>query len=209
MIDLGPLAMTAEEIDAYLRGEGRFAAVASLRKDGSPFVVPLGYFYDGTHMFFSTTPSRGLTLRLRKDPRISVSVFDHEAIHGYVLVNGEAEEVDDPDDVLSLRMHHRYPKPGFENSLEHDRIWLSAGRVVFRVSTAGAFGMDQRKASDSIWALAMPDVRPPESGRAADVLRLRASSEDDDGTPVEDVPGGLAVLGTNEDSQVGGPETAT
>ena len=160
MIDLGATTMTVDEIDAYLRADGRFAAVATLRKDGSPFVIPLGYYYDGTYLFFSTTPHRGLTHRLRRDGRVSVSIFDHEAIHGYVLVNGVAEEIDDPGNVLSLKMHHRYPKPGLEPD-EHDRIWLSATRVVFRLSTAGAVGMDQRKASDSIWALAMPDRTPP------------------------------------------------
>jgi nitroimidazol reductase NimA-like FMN-containing flavoprotein (pyridoxamine 5'-phosphate oxidase superfamily) len=165
VIDLGATTMNAEEIDAYLRADGRFAAVASLRKDGSPFVIPLGYYYDGSYLYFSTTPTRGLTQRLRRDGRVSVSVFDHEAIHGYVLVNGVAEEIEDPGDVLSLAMHHRYPKPGLENSAEHDRIWLSARRVVFRVSTQDAFGMDQRKARDSIWALAMPDARPPDASK--------------------------------------------
>lgn len=153
--------MTSEDVDAYLREDGRFAAVATLRKDGSPFVIPLGYYYDGSYLYFSTTPSRGLTHRLRRDGRVSVSVFDHEAIHGYVLINAVAQEVPDPDDALSLAMHRRYPKPGLEDSAEHDRVWLSATRVVFRVSTAEAFGMDQRKASDSIWALAMPDVAAP------------------------------------------------
>jgi PPOX class probable F420-dependent enzyme len=165
MIDLGETTMTREEIDAYLREPGRFAAVASLRRDGSPFVIPLGYYYDGEHLYFSTTPTRGLAKRLRRDPRISVAVFDHEPIHGYVLVNGEAEEIDDPDNVLSLKMHHRYPKPGVDQE-EHDRIWLSVGRVVFRVSTAEAFGMDQRKAT-SLHALAMPDRKPPTETRHA------------------------------------------
>jgi len=160
MIDLGETTMTADEIDAYLREDGRFAAVGSVRKDGSPFVIPLGYYYDGAYLYFSSTPTRGITRRLRRDPRISVSVFDHEAIHGYVLVHGVAEEIDDPDDVYSLAMHHRYPKPGGDPE-EHDAIGLSEGRVVFRVPTAGAFGMDQRKAT-SVHALAMPDRRPPE-----------------------------------------------
>lgn len=158
MIDLGETTMTAEEIDAYLKQDGLFAAVGTVRKDGSPFVVPLGYYYDGSHLYFSSTPNRGLVKRLRRDPRISVNVFDHEAIHGYVLVNGVAEEIEDPGDRYSLAMHHRYPKPGVDPT-EHDAIWLSEGRVVFRVSTANAFGMDQRKAS-SVHALAMPDKRP-------------------------------------------------
>lgn len=164
MINLGETTMNREEIDAYLRTDGRFAAVATVRKDGSPFVIPLGYYYDGEHLYFSSTPSRGLVKRLRRNPLISVAVFDHEAIHGYVLVNGTAEEVADPDDVLSLAMHHRYPKPGVDGP-EHDALWLSEGRVVFRVPTAEAFGMDQRKAT-SFHALAMPD-RPRDASPAS------------------------------------------
>jgi PPOX class probable F420-dependent enzyme len=148
--------MTATERDVYLRESGRFAAVATVRKDGSPFVIPMGYYYDGSHLYFSTTAARGLARRLRRDPRISVSVFDHEAIHGYVLINGEAEEVPDPEDRLSLAMHRRYPKPGLDDG-EHDRLWLSVPRVVFRVSVESAYGMDQRKAGENVWALAMPD----------------------------------------------------
>jgi general stress protein 26 len=159
VINLGETEMNREEIDAYLRAEGRFAAVASVRRDGSPFVVPLGYHYDGEYIYLSSTPNRGVVKRLRRDPRISVSIFDHEAIHGYVLVNAVSEEVDDPDDVLSLAMHDRYPKPGVDGP-EHDAIWLSEGRVVFRIPTAEAFGMDQRKAT-SVHALAMPDRPAP------------------------------------------------
>src|SRR5215217_7685506 len=112
MIDLGKTRMTRAEIDAYLRAEGRFAAVASLRRDGSPLVIPMGYYPDGESLYFSTTETRGLTKRLRRDPRVSVVVFDHEPIHGYVLINGVAQEVEDPDNALSLAMHQRYPKPG-------------------------------------------------------------------------------------------------
>ncbi|MFC9835367.1 pyridoxamine 5'-phosphate oxidase family protein [Rhodococcus sp. NPDC127530] len=79
--------MSEEEIDAYLRAPGRFTAVASMRKNGTPFVIPMGYYYDGSSLYFSSTPTRGLTLRLRRDPSVSVSIFDHEPIHGYVLVN--------------------------------------------------------------------------------------------------------------------------
>lgn len=159
MLDLGITTMDREEIDRYLRQDGRFAAVASLRRDGSPFVIPLGYFYDGAFLYFSTTETRGLTKRLRCDPRVSVAVFDHEAIHGYVLINGVAEEMDDPDNVFSMAMHRRYPKPGFEDNEDLDRLWLSVKRIVFRVATDSAFGMDQRKAANDAQALAMPDRR--------------------------------------------------
>lgn len=162
MIDLGETTMTKSEIDTYLRTLGRFAAVSSLRSDGSPFVIPMGYYYDGKFLYFSTTPNRGFAKRLRRDSRVSIAVFDHEPIHAYVLINDLAEEVEDPDNVLSLKMHHRYPKPGIEDAREYDRIWLSEGRVVFRVPVAEAFGMDQRKATSSLYALAMPDQKQVE-----------------------------------------------
>jgi len=161
VINNGKIGMTRPEIDAYLRTDGRFAAVASLRHDGAPFVIPMGYYYDGASLYFSTTRTMGLAKRLRRDPRVTVAVFDHDPIHGYVLVNGNAVEVDDPENVLSLRMHHRYPKPTITDQAEHDRIWLSVERVVFRLSTDSAFGMDQRKASDDLQSLAMPDRTAP------------------------------------------------
>lgn len=79
----------------------------------------------------------------------------HSPLPGYVLINGLAEEVPDPGDELSTKMHRRYPKPGIEDQAEHDRIWLSEGRVVFRLPTENAFGMDQRKAATSLYTLAM------------------------------------------------------
>jgi nitroimidazol reductase NimA-like FMN-containing flavoprotein (pyridoxamine 5'-phosphate oxidase superfamily) len=161
MADMGNLTMTRAEIDEYLNEGGRWAAVASLRKSGAPFVMPMGYYYDGEYLYFSSTPRRSLVQRLRRDPRICVCVFDHEAIHGYVIVQADAQEIDDPGDRYSLAMHHRYPKPGIPDDEEHDRIWLSETRVVFRVAVANAFGMNQRKAT-SVWELAMPDVRRPD-----------------------------------------------
>lgn len=159
VFDWGAVTLSSDEIDSYLRLPGRFAALASLRRDGSPVVAPMGYYYEGGFLYFASTPQRGATRRLRRDPRVSVTVFDHEPLHAFVAIHGAVEEVEDLENRLALSMHHGYPKPGIEDQAEFDRIWLSAGRVVFRLSTDYAFGMDQRKAPESVWALGMPDAK--------------------------------------------------
>ena len=59
MMDFGEAAMSRDELQGFLMDEPRYASVASLRRDGAPFVTPLGFVYDGTNFYFSIPPSRG------------------------------------------------------------------------------------------------------------------------------------------------------
>ncbi len=51
-----PGEMTREELGEFLMDCPRFAAVARLRRDGSPVVVPLGFWYDGTYVYLTIAP---------------------------------------------------------------------------------------------------------------------------------------------------------
>jgi hypothetical protein len=76
-----PLQMSDDELLDFLLGpvettpgeEMRFVAVASLRKDGSPWVVPLGYWYDGTYLYITMHPGNAGVQRLRRDPRVAAA----------------------------------------------------------------------------------------------------------------------------------------
>jgi hypothetical protein len=61
---------------------------------------------------------------------------------------GTAEEIEDPGDEISLRIHHGYSKRGIEDHDAYDRDWLAPGRVVFRVRETDHTSMDQRKVTD-------------------------------------------------------------
>lgn len=164
MQSFGEADMTREEMTAYLQANGKFAAVASSRRDGSPFVAPYGFWFDGTDLYLSTAEGRGLAARLRRDPRVSITVFDEQPLHAFVTFAGAVEEVDDADHAISLRIHHRYPKPGIEDTEAYDRDWLATRRVVFRLRVGEYASMNQRKVTNKV-LLAMNPAEAQRLGR--------------------------------------------
>jgi Pyridoxamine 5'-phosphate oxidase len=77
------IAMTTDELDAYLRGE-RTCTVATIGLQG-PHASALWFVWDGTSMWlYSITRSQRWT-NLERDPRVSVLV---EAGEGYMELRG-------------------------------------------------------------------------------------------------------------------------
>ena len=75
---------------AMMRGEN-FAAVATLKPDGMPQTSIVWVDTDGTHLVFNTRNDRAKGKHLRRDPRVSVTVFDRESPYRYFEVEGTAE----------------------------------------------------------------------------------------------------------------------
>jgi PPOX class probable F420-dependent enzyme len=73
-----------------LRGKN-FAVVATVGEDGRPQTSIVWIDTDGEHVVFNTTNSRAKGRNLRKDPRISVSIWDSGDPYKYLEVEGEAE----------------------------------------------------------------------------------------------------------------------
>ncbi len=162
-----PGAMTRDELYQFLMGSVRFAAVSSLRKDGSPVVVPLGFWYDRTYVYLTIAPARGGVYRLRRDPRVSISVFNDQFPVRYVTFQGVAEEIPDPGYEISLRIHRRYPKEHAVDSAAYERAWLSTGKVVFRIRLDRYRSLDLTKMGDLVEDGAM---------EASEKRRLRAAA---------------------------------
>jgi PPOX class probable F420-dependent enzyme len=89
-------SMMPGELDALL-AEPRYASMTTLRKDGSPLSVVIGYSWDGEAVFFSLRNTRMMVKRLARDPRICINVFNNEYPPKYVIMEGVAEICDDPD----------------------------------------------------------------------------------------------------------------
>lgn len=134
MFDFGEFSMTDEELAAFLMEKPRFASLASLRKDGSPFVVPLGYLYESRYMYFTFAPERSVVKRLRRDPRVAVTVYNEAFPVKFVLVTGCVEEYADDNLELTIRKHRWMMSrvPGIDHA-EFERNHLALGRVVFRL----------------------------------------------------------------------------
>ena len=101
------IAMTSEEIDAFLAGE-RTCRVATIGPDG-PHATPLWFGWDGTHVWLYSIVSSQRWTDLSRDPRIGVVVdagveyleLCGVEITGTVEFIGTAPRTGEPDDALT------------------------------------------------------------------------------------------------------------
>lgn len=133
----GECAMTRQELRQFL-ADTDVVMLASLRKDGAPFVVPVGFDFDGDSFFVTVALDHGARYRLRRDPRVSLAAGSHPAFPTkFVVVEGVAEEQPDPDHAVSRRILFRKSEEMFARlSVDRERFfaqWISVGRVVFRI----------------------------------------------------------------------------
>jgi len=112
-----------------LRGKN-FAAVATLREDGTPQTSIVWIDTDGEHVVFNTKNGRAKGKHLRRDPRVSVTVFDAQDPYRYFEVEGIAKlELDG----AAEHMHHMSRK-------YTDKEWDDvADRVVVKVEPQRVF----------------------------------------------------------------------
>ncbi|MGW0663326.1 PPOX class F420-dependent oxidoreductase [Streptodolium elevatio] len=124
------MSTTLDEPTRKLLGGKNFATVSTLTADGGPQASVVWYQRDGDTLVFSATEGRAKVRNLRRDPRVSVTVFDLDNPYHSVELRGTAEIVPDPAKELPLALSLRYlgeaPPP------EPDEI----ARVVVRVTPA-------------------------------------------------------------------------
>jgi PPOX class probable F420-dependent enzyme len=65
--------------------------VGTVRKNGSPHVVPVWYRWDGEAVLVWTDEGRGWVRNAVRDPRVAFSVQEPEAPYAAVVMHGEAE----------------------------------------------------------------------------------------------------------------------
>ncbi len=146
----GAFAMTAAELDAFL-AEADVIMLASLRRDGAPLVVPVGFDWDGESFHVTIALDHAGVSRLRRDARVSLAVSSHPAFPTrFVVVEGTAEEVHDPDGDVSRRILFRKSAEMFARmGIDRERYfqeWISVGRVAFRIRVDSLASFDGTKA---------------------------------------------------------------
>ncbi|HVU77701.1 MAG TPA: PPOX class F420-dependent oxidoreductase [Gaiellaceae bacterium] len=122
--------LTDSQID-LLRSDKAFAAVATLGDDGSPQTSIVWVDTDGEHVVFNTTNSRAKGRHLRRDPRVSVTVFDRDDPYRYFEVEGAAElELGGADDHID-ELSRKYRGEDFDGPRD---------RVIVKVKPRRIFG---------------------------------------------------------------------
>ncbi len=98
-------------LDASVRTllDGRnFASVATLGPDGAPQNSVVWIKREGDTFLFSSTDGRQKVRNLRRDPRISLSVFDLADPYTSVEIRGTAEILPDDAKRLPHELSHKY-----------------------------------------------------------------------------------------------------
>jgi PPOX class probable F420-dependent enzyme len=71
--------------------EPNYAAVTTLRRDGSPHTTVVWVDWDGENVIVNTNEWRVKPKHLRRDPRVNVTVIDRNDPYRWVAVTGTAE----------------------------------------------------------------------------------------------------------------------
>ncbi len=98
-------AMAEGEVEAFL-ASGTLARLACLKPDGSPYVIPVWYQWDGSDFWFVGRERSAWCRYLANDPRVSIVIDDahspademgQSAEIPKVFVEGNAEIVEEPN----------------------------------------------------------------------------------------------------------------
>ncbi|MEV0552754.1 MULTISPECIES: PPOX class F420-dependent oxidoreductase [unclassified Streptomyces] len=85
-----------------------FASVATLGPSGAPQNSVIWFKREGDTVLFSSTDGRQKIRNLRRDPRISISVYDLANPYTSVEIRGTAEILPDEGKRLPHELSHKY-----------------------------------------------------------------------------------------------------
>jgi PPOX class probable F420-dependent enzyme len=89
------------ELRALLEGPN-VAHLASLRKDGSPASHPVWIGFDGQHILICTGPTTAKTRNVERDPRVTLSVLNHDNPYEEAMIRGTVVEVRNDDQLADM-----------------------------------------------------------------------------------------------------------
>jgi len=89
------VAVPIPEAAYHLLDDVNYAHVVTLFADGSPQTTPVWIARDGDVVVFNTAKGRTKHRNLLRDPRIALSVHQHDNPYEYLQVSGTAEFVDE------------------------------------------------------------------------------------------------------------------
>ena len=107
-----------------------FGAVATLKQDGTPQTSIVWLDTDGENVIFNTRHERAKAKHLRRDPRVTVAVFDPASVYDYFEVEGTAELVEEGADEHIHELARKYTVKDFHTP---------SGRVLVRIRPRRVF----------------------------------------------------------------------
>jgi PPOX class probable F420-dependent enzyme len=101
------VAGLTDEQANLLKGKN-FAIVGTVGADGVPQLTTNWIDWDGEHVVVNTAEGRVKPRNIRRNPVVSVCVYDHENPYRYMTVVGPAELTDEGAEEHINELSHRY-----------------------------------------------------------------------------------------------------
>jgi PPOX class probable F420-dependent enzyme len=117
-----------DTIRAIVDGKN-FATIATLNSDGSPQTSPVWITRDGDDLLVSTVIGRLKERNLRRDPRASITVFDHDNPYNYFEARGPVSFTEEGGFDLINDLSHKYVGSDYTGDQGTDNV-----RVIVRLT---------------------------------------------------------------------------
>jgi PPOX class probable F420-dependent enzyme len=108
------------------------AVLGTINPDGSPQTSVVWVARDGDDLLISTAAGRRKERNVRRDPRVSLTVYDQDDPQQYAEVRGLAAVTEDAGRKLAVQLAEDYEGPGAGD--EYLRLPPEVVRVVFRIT---------------------------------------------------------------------------
>jgi PPOX class probable F420-dependent enzyme len=117
--------MLDEAIKKLATGKN-IAAVTTLLPDGTPMTQPLWVDADDDHLLLNTEVHRQKFRNIRRDPRVTVAIWDSADPYFYVEVRGEvAETVQGPEARAHIdELARKYTGSDYAGTVQSERVIL-------------------------------------------------------------------------------------
>jgi PPOX class probable F420-dependent enzyme len=106
------MAVSLNEAVRKLLDEPNHAVLGTVNRDGSPQTSVVWVTRDGEDVLISTAAGRRKDRNMRRDPRVSLSVWDSGDPETYAEIRGLAAVTEDVGRELAVQLAEKYDGPG-------------------------------------------------------------------------------------------------
>jgi PPOX class probable F420-dependent enzyme len=106
------MAVSLNEAVRKLLDEPNHAVLGTVNRDGSPQTSVVWVTRDGGDVLISTAAGRRKDRNMRRDPRVSLSVWDSGDPETYAEIRGLAAVTEDVGRELAVQLAEKYDGPG-------------------------------------------------------------------------------------------------
>lgn len=119
------MAQIPDDLADLLR-DPTFGHLATVRPDGTPQVEPMWFGYDGEHLRFTHTTTRGKYRNLQQNPAMALTISDPADPYRFIALRGKLVAVEpDPTGAFYQELAERYTgDPGEAPADAADRVVL-------------------------------------------------------------------------------------